>query len=77
MGVSTILLLLFRRFARSLARENALQVVRYRCIAKIISAAVFPDADDDEKDNDGVVVWDTVRQHLRQRETIVFLRTFI
>lgn len=48
MGVSPVLLLLFRR----LARENALQDVRYRCIAKIILAAVSPDADDDEKDDD-------------------------
>lgn len=63
----------------SIVRENALQGVRYRCIAKIISAAVSPDADDDEKDDDDDddAVWDTVRQRLRQRETTVFHRTFI
>lgn len=64
MGVSPVLLLLFRWLARSLARENTLQGVR--CIAKIISAAVSPDADDDEKDDDDDdAVRGAVRQHLR------------
>ncbi|KYM96497.1 hypothetical protein ALC62_12864, partial [Cyphomyrmex costatus] len=38
---------------------------RVRCIAKIISTAVSPDADDDEKDDDDDAVRGAVRQHLR------------
>lgn len=52
--------------ARSLVRENALQVVY--CIARIISAAVSPDTDDDEKDDDDddddAVTEGGERQHL-------------
>lgn len=63
-------------FDGSLARENALRGVRYRCIVKIISTAVSPDADDDEKDDDGMGYCETTSSR-QQETTILLLRTFI